>query len=53
MFVTTGAKEIILNKRKNQVLKKLVQEIVIEARRLNVSENELIQMIKLENEGEE
>jgi GntR family transcriptional regulator len=46
MFVSANAKEIILNKRKNQTLKRLVKEIVLEAEHLNVSENELIQMIQ-------
>jgi GntR family transcriptional regulator len=46
MFVSNDAKEIILNKRKNQTLKKLVLEIVLEAEQLNVSRDELIQMIQ-------
>lgn len=45
MFVSSEAKEKILNKRKNQTLKRLVLEIVLEAERLNVSKEELIQMI--------
>lgn len=55
MFVSNNAKEIILNKRKNQTLKKLVLEIVLEAERLKVSRDELIQMIKdvnIEGAGE-
>lgn len=55
MFVSNHAKEIILNKRKNQTLKKLVLEIVLEAERLKVSREELIQMIKdvnIEGAGE-
>ena len=47
MFVTNGAKEIIMNKRKSQTLKRLVQELVLEANRLQVTESELIKMIKL------
>lgn len=46
MFVSSRAKEIIFNKRKNQTLKHLVQDLVIEAERLQVTENELIEMIK-------
>lgn len=46
MFVSGSAKEMILNKRKNQTLTRLVQEIVMEAERLNVSRAELIDMIK-------
>ncbi len=45
MFVTGSAKEMILAKRKNQTLKRLVQEIVLEAGRLQVSKEELIEMI--------
>ncbi|WP_045514879.1 GntR family transcriptional regulator [Neobacillus niacini] len=52
MFVTSNAKEIIMNKRKNQTLKRLVLEIVTEAKRLNVSKEELIQMINDVNTGE-
>lgn len=47
MFVTNGAKEIIMNKRKSQTLKRLVQELVLEANRLQITESELIKMIKL------
>ena len=49
MFVAPNAKEMILTKRKNQTLKKLVTEIVIEAKRLNVSKEELIEMINQAN----
>jgi DNA-binding transcriptional regulator YhcF (GntR family) len=49
MFVSADSKEIILNKRKNQTLKRLVNEIVNEAKRLSVSEDELLQMIKAAN----
>ncbi|MEH7503067.1 GntR family transcriptional regulator [Neobacillus drentensis] len=52
MFVASTAKEMILNKRKNQTLKRLVQEIVLEADRLNVSKEELVEMIKAEDHGE-
>jgi GntR family transcriptional regulator len=45
MFVAPNAKEMILTKRKNLTLTKLVTEIVIEAKRLNVSKEELIEMI--------
>ena len=50
MFVANGAKEIIINKRKNQTLKRLVRELVLEANRLQISENELIEMIKEAND---
>ncbi|MEH7123871.1 GntR family transcriptional regulator [Bacillus sp. JJ1532] len=52
MFVTMNAKEQIMNKRKNQTLKRLVQEIVLEANRLHISETELIEMIKDAQSGE-
>ncbi|MFF2446975.1 GntR family transcriptional regulator [Neobacillus sp. NPDC058068] len=51
MFVTSNAKEMILTKRKNQTLKRLVQEIVLEAGRLQVSKEELIDMIKTADIG--
>ncbi|MGO4886676.1 GntR family transcriptional regulator [Anaerobacillus sp. MEB173] len=46
MFVSLQAKEMILNKRKNQTLKQLILDVVIEAERLHVSEDELMTMIK-------
>ncbi|TLS35991.1 GntR family transcriptional regulator [Pseudalkalibacillus caeni] len=46
MFVTDEAKETILSKRKNETLKTLVVDLVKEADYLNVSEIELIQMVK-------
>jgi len=49
MFVSGNAKGIILHKRKNQTLKRLVQEIVLEAARLDVSKDELIEMIRRTN----
>ena len=52
MFVSPTAKENIINKRKNQTLKKLVIDIVMEADRLNVSKEDLIQMIKDVKTGE-
>ena len=55
MFVAKEAEQIILTKRKNQILKKLVNDLVIEAERLHVSEEELLQLIKAANkkgEGE-
>lgn len=52
MFVASTAKEMILNKRKNETLKRLVLEIVLEAERLNVSKAELIEMINAADIGE-
>ncbi|MEK4145554.1 GntR family transcriptional regulator [Robertmurraya sp. FSL W8-0741] len=45
MFVTTNGKEIIVHKRRSGILKQLVQELVLEAERLNISESELLEMI--------
>lgn len=52
MFVTDHAQKIILTKRKNQTLKRMVEEIVLEAERLGVSKEELIEMIKAANKEE-
>ena len=52
MFVSTKAKEMIINKRKSQTLKRLVQDLVLEASRLQISNTELIEMIKAEQTGE-
>jgi GntR family transcriptional regulator len=52
MFVSSTAREMILNKRKSKTLKRLVAEIVMEADRLSVSRNELIDMISSVNKGE-
>ena len=49
MFVTSTAKEIIVSKRINHTLKRLVSEVVLEAKRLDVNETELLQMIKTAN----
>lgn len=46
MFVTNGAKERIMKQRKNQTLKRLIQEIVKEANQLQINETELIEMIR-------
>ena len=46
MFVAENARERIMKKRKTQVLARLVKEVVLEARRLNISDAELIEMIK-------
>ena len=46
MFVETNAKENILRKRKDQNLKPLIWELVMESERLDITEDELINMIK-------
>lgn len=51
MFVSNDAKAVILSKRKNQTLKKLIEELVLEAARLDVSEEDLIGLIKQANKG--
>ncbi len=51
MFVTIDAKERILTKRRNETLTKMAQEIVIEAKRLLVSDEELLILIRQTQEG--
>lgn len=51
MFVTIDAKERILLKRRNEILTKMAQEIVLEARRLLVSDEELLVLIRKTQEG--
>ncbi|MFY9140598.1 MAG: hypothetical protein WAO30_07565 [Thermacetogeniaceae bacterium] len=46
MFLSPEEKEKILDKRKNHTLKRLVEEVVFEARLLGVSEAELLSMIR-------
>lgn len=45
-FVSSDALTFIKNKRKNQVLKGLIQEIVQEAKHLQIDEDELVAMVK-------
>ncbi|WP_100407956.1 GntR family transcriptional regulator [Bacillus solitudinis] len=57
MFVSINAKERITTKRKNQTLKQLVYDLVLEGKRLHVEEQELYEMIAeairvLEEEGQ-
>ncbi|MBS4174414.1 GntR family transcriptional regulator [Bacillus sp. FJAT-49736] len=46
MFVASTAKEAIRIKRKNETLKRLVMEIVVESTRLQISEEELLELIQ-------
>ena len=46
MFVSHTAKKRIMNKRKNETLKHMVLELVIESEHLGINENELISLIK-------
>lgn len=51
MFVASDAKERILLKRRNEILTKMAQEIVLEAKRLLVSDEELLVLIRKTQEG--
>lgn len=54
-FVTSEAKAIITDKRKNQKLKGLLEEVALEAERLHVSNEEILAMLKTaiaDREGE-
>lgn len=51
MFVSSDAKERILLKRRNEILTKMAQEIVLEAKRLLVSDEELLVLIRKTQEG--
>lgn len=55
MFVALKAREAILTKHKNQKLESMIKELVVEAKRLAVSEDELVQLIReaaRESEGD-
>lgn len=51
MFVTTDAKDRILTKRRNETLTKMAQNLVVEAKRLLVSDEELLALIQRTQEG--
>lgn len=54
MFVSPQAKEFIRTKRRNNLLAPMIKELILEARRLEVHEHELIAMIlTAEQEHEE
>ncbi|MHB1652641.1 MAG: GntR family transcriptional regulator [Desulfitobacteriaceae bacterium] len=53
MYVASSAKQSIVHKRKNQLLRPMIKELVIEAKRLNVGENELLRMIEEAREESE
>ncbi len=46
MFVSPGAKNLILNKRKNSFYETYVQTLLSEAKKLNLTKAEIIQMIE-------
>lgn len=45
-FVAKNAKRRIKDKRKNQTMKHLIQDIVLEATHLDIEEEELIEMVR-------
>jgi len=51
MFVSPGARVGILRKRRDKTLKQLIFELVLEAQRLDIPENELTEMIRQMNNG--
>ncbi|MFJ7954604.1 GntR family transcriptional regulator [Lysinibacillus sp. NPDC096418] len=51
MFVTPDAKERILTKRRNETLTRMAQNLVVEAKRLLVSDEELLELIRRTQEG--
>lgn len=51
MFVSPQAKEIIFKKRKNETLRRMASELITEAKRLNVSEDELFKLLKSINKN--
>ncbi|MGM0640699.1 MAG: GntR family transcriptional regulator [Thermotogota bacterium] len=53
MFVKEGAKEVIKNKRKKHFFENYLLNMIHEAKKLNISKQELINMIKSIEEGEE
>lgn len=46
MFVTEKARDIILDKRKNETLVALIEELIAEAERLGMEEKELLSIIQ-------
>ncbi|MEG0259076.1 MAG: GntR family transcriptional regulator [Lysinibacillus sp.] len=51
MFVTAEAKQLILTKRRSETLTKMVLDLVNEAKRLHVSDEELLTLIRKTQEG--
>ncbi|MYL50601.1 GntR family transcriptional regulator [Halobacillus litoralis] len=52
-FVSTNAKQIIVDKRKNQTLRNLVNDLVTEAGRLELSEEDTIKLVRDAWKGEQ
>lgn len=51
MFVSPGAREGIMRKRRDGTLKQLIFDLVLEAQRLGIPENELMDMIRMIKNG--
>jgi DNA-binding transcriptional regulator YhcF (GntR family) len=45
MYVSKGAREKIMKKRKQVFLSKLLHEVILEANKLNITKDEVIEMI--------
>ena len=50
MFVSTNAKEILQNKRKEQFFENYISSLLEEAKKLNITKDEIISMIREGNE---
>lgn len=48
MFVSTGSKELLMDKRKERFFKDYVVTLLDEAKKLNISTEDIIKMIKKE-----
>lgn len=53
MFVKTGAREIIMEKRKQSFFESYVAELIAEAKKLGVSKEEILQMMERGYEREQ
>ena len=53
MFVMETAKEIILNTRRNEGIYQLAQELVLEAKRVAMGDEELIRLIEKLQKGDD
>lgn len=52
MFVVTGAKSMIIDKRKKQFVEEYIAKLINEAKKLNITKEELINLIKGYEGGE-
>lgn len=52
MFVVTGAKDVIIDKRKKQFVEEYISKLINEANKLNITKEELINLIKAYERGE-